>query len=78
MLRLVELVSFTNGTLWDSPTKMASYRWPRYYKGERSTILLIVMFEYIIMPTRFYPKGNLIRELDTCKYIQAAICLPST
>ena len=63
---LLRLVSSTNGTLWDSPTKMVPYRWPRYYKGERSTVLLIVMFEYIIMPTCFYPKGNLIQELDTC------------
>ena len=47
---MLRLVSFTNGTLCDSPTKMAPpYRWPRYYKGERSTVLLIVMFEYIII-----------------------------
>ena len=62
----VRLVSFTNGTLWDSPTKMAPYRWPRYYKGEHKTLLLIVMFEYIVMATRLYPRGNVIQELDTC------------
>ena len=62
---MLRLVSFTNGTLRDPLTKMAPYRWPRYYKGECSTVLLIVMFEYIIMPTRFYTKGDLMRELDS-------------